>query len=462
MRRRKQRSPSRLEDSTSSSPVRHVGKTALSEGMLARRDAFCEELQTQRSAKHKKAKVMPRQVQKEDGGWFGVCALKGRRDYMEDTWSCSPATKYPRTCLPGSGSPLPQEDNFDEIEASETATEAGTSDDTSVSVFGMYDGHGGSLCSDFCAKEMSDSIREHPDFPEEPEKVLTESFLALDKILCQVADDVCFFPDGTTATVAVVEHEKRLHIAHVGDTRSILVRKDGNYEQLTRDHSCDLPDEVARVVALGGFVRDSAGTPRVQGVIAVTRAIGDAILKPYVIAKPELKSIDLSSGDYSHLCIATDGVWEQVKMGDVVKIVQDSSPLEAAGRIAEAAVQNGSEDNATCMIIDLAGGAVETTESKSSDELKAGAALKNTPHIVQPGQREDSPVTERESSEPTISDINQPSLRTTPPGTSKAKVDHQLHQIPNQDEVYLVNSDEEAESRAVTLATAPSAGASLA
>lgn len=49
-------------------------------------------------------------------------------------------------------------------------------------------------------------------------------------------------------------------------------------EELTRDHHPGRDDEKARIEAAGGFVR-LWGVPRVNGILAVSRSIGDIHLK---------------------------------------------------------------------------------------------------------------------------------------------------------------------------------------
>lgn len=49
-------------------------------------------------------------------------------------------------------------------------------------------------------------------------------------------------------------------------------------EELSRDHHPDREDEKARIKAAGGFVR-IWGVPRVNGILAVSRSIGDVNLK---------------------------------------------------------------------------------------------------------------------------------------------------------------------------------------
>jgi protein phosphatase 1L len=57
---------------------------------------------------------------------------------------------------------------------------------------------------------------------------------------------------------------------------------------VSRDHKPDQTDERQRIEDAGGFVM-WAGTWRVGGVLAVSRAFGDKLLKQYVVADPEIK-----------------------------------------------------------------------------------------------------------------------------------------------------------------------------
>lgn len=50
-------------------------------------------------------------------------------------------------------------------------------------------------------------------------------------------------------------------------------------KELTKDHHPDRDGERKRVEAAGGFVQDWAGVPRVNGELAVSRAIGDVPYK---------------------------------------------------------------------------------------------------------------------------------------------------------------------------------------
>lgn len=62
----------------------------------------------------------------------------------------------------------------------------------------------------------------------------------------------------------------------------------------------------------GGFVHCRNGVWRVQGSLAVSRAIGDQHLKQWVIPEPEIKKLPLTS-DCQFLIVASDGLWDKVR-----------------------------------------------------------------------------------------------------------------------------------------------------
>jgi protein phosphatase 1L len=78
-------------------------------------------------------------------------------------------------------------------------------------------------------------------------------------------------------------------------------------------------DEVKRITDLGGRVI-FWGRWRVEGVLAVSRGIGDAKLKPYVTSEPEVTEKDLEEQDL-FLVIASDGLWDVMQNEEVARIV---------------------------------------------------------------------------------------------------------------------------------------------
>ena len=93
------------------------------------------------------------------------------------------------------------------------------------------------------------------------------------------------FNAGCTSCVVLITKDT-IYCANAGDSRACLATKKGKVIELSHDHKPDNEIELKRVKVGGGFVEDG----RVQGVIAVSRAIGDWEYKnPKLLAELEGK-----------------------------------------------------------------------------------------------------------------------------------------------------------------------------
>ncbi|KAM9793102.1 protein phosphatase Mn(2+)-dependent 1K-like [Neosynchiropus ocellatus] len=226
--------------------------------------------------------------------------------------------------------------------------------------FAVFDGHGGPEAADFCEKYMEKHIKDLVAEEENMEIVLKNAFLEVDKAL---AKHVHFSPSvvganaGTTATVALLRDGIELVVASVGDSRAMLCRK-GKALKLTVDHTPERKDEKERIKKSGGFITwNSLGQPNVNGRLAMTRSIGDFDLKNMgVIAEPETRRISLAHAHDSFLALTTDGVNFIMNSQEICNIInQCHDPKEAAQRISEQALQYGSEDNSTIIVVPFGG-----------------------------------------------------------------------------------------------------------
>ena len=165
--------------------------------------------------------------------------------------------------------------------------------DINCGYFGLYDGHGGRATVDFVVKALHMNLEQY--IKRKPNDALAEAFkqsyLATDGQLRRQN----ILRSGTTSVTCVVRKEpdsnkRMLFTANVGDSRAILVR---NTEavRLTIDHKASLPEEAKRIQEAGGFI---GRNKRVNGVLAISRALGDHMLKentavvsaePYVLIR---------------------------------------------------------------------------------------------------------------------------------------------------------------------------------
>uniref|UniRef100_S4RNX5 protein-serine/threonine phosphatase n=1 Tax=Petromyzon marinus TaxID=7757 RepID=S4RNX5_PETMA len=222
----------------------------------------------------------------------------------------------------------------------------------------VFDGHGGPAAANFCSKYMAKHLRKYLQKEENLELVLSKSFLAVDREFTRrvtLSQEAELLRSGSTATVALLRDGQELAVGSVGDSRAVLCRR-GKAMGLTKDHTAQRKDERTRVKACGGFVTwSTTGHSRINGTLAMTRSIGDIALKPYgVIADPEIQQLQLNHEDDSFLVLTTDGINFIMNNQEVCDAVSSShTPGEAAHLITDSALQYGSDDNATAVVISL-------------------------------------------------------------------------------------------------------------
>ncbi|ORX35082.1 phosphatase 2C-domain-containing protein, partial [Kockovaella imperatae] len=157
---------------------------------------------------------------------------------------------------------------------------------------------------------------------------------------------------GTPPQVEAIEPKsdlqtrKVLYTANVGDARAVLCRG-GKAVRLTYDHKGSDTQEAKRITDAGGFVMNN----RVNGVLAVTRSLGDASMKEFVVGAPYTTETTLDDQD-EFLIVACDGLWDVCEDQDAVDIIRSvQDPQEASRRLLDHAITNLSTDNLSVMVI---------------------------------------------------------------------------------------------------------------
>ncbi|XP_064957687.1 probable protein phosphatase 2C 52 isoform X2 [Musa acuminata AAA Group] len=154
--------------------------------------------------------------------------------------------------------------------------------------------------------------------------------------------------DGSTASTAVLIG-KHLYVANVGDSRAVI-SKTGKAIPLSNDHKPNRSDERKRIEDAGGVVTWT-GTWRVGGILAMSRAFGNRLLKQFVVAEPEIQE-QVVDEELEILVLASDGLWDVVANEDAVSLVRvEEEPEAAARKLTETAFSRGSADNITCIVV---------------------------------------------------------------------------------------------------------------
>ena len=276
---------------------------------------------------------------------YGTSSIQGRRPSQEDRF-------YATDLLPGK---------------------------RGCSFYAVYDGHGGDRAASYATEAMHKHFIKSSGYKaNDLVKAMREAFHATELEFLNIAGREGL-RDGTTAVCAVIQQgatEDTLTVAHVGDSRGVLCRA-GYAVALTEDHKPDHPSEKARIEALGGFV-SFIGCWRAMGILAMSRAIGDLFLKPYVSAEPDIKAMALEAKD-EFFVIASDGVFDVFDNDQVVQIVRSApSPEQGAQLLTSSAFAAGSLDNVTAVVVALRGyeaGAEPFVPSPREEELPRLGAL---------------------------------------------------------------------------------------
>ncbi|XP_076914191.1 uncharacterized protein LOC143573109 isoform X1 [Bidens hawaiensis] len=186
----------------------------------------------------------------------------------------------------------------------------------------------------------------------------------------------------------------RLYANRRRDGASIRLKDYGNFKltasdglplfaaiELTKDHHPDRVDERSRVESAGGYVFEWGGVSRVNGHLAVSRAIGDLPFKSFgVISVPEVTDWQPLTANDSYLVATSDGVLEKMGSQDVCDLfweLHTHTPLELqfspscsyslADCIVDTALERGSMDNVAAVVVPFG---LETLPTERPQEVE--------------------------------------------------------------------------------------------
>eukprot|EP00667_Euglena_gracilis_P012415 EG_transcript_12752 len=230
-------------------------------------------------------------------------------------------------------------------------------------LFGVFDGHSGSKCSAYCAKNLPIAIQKRK--PPLTDEDLVDITLQLDAAFMSECKE-----SGCTACYCLVSPNGdgtfQLQVANVGDSRILVGRNKGaECVAMTEDHKPSVPAEQERIERCGGKVM----MDRVDSMLAMSRAMGDADykqgpggqLEQKVIAKPDITRITCTADDW--VLVACDGVFESnFSNEEVVEFVRatlaetNDDIARVVCAVCDEALKRGSADNVTCMLIQFRDG----------------------------------------------------------------------------------------------------------
>jgi len=251
-----------------------------------------------------------------------------------------------------------------------------------LTFFAVYDGHGGYRVADLALNYLYAFFVKAAK--PKPSEALLEAFTQVSEA---VLSDARLDLEGSTACVVHVG-EKYYTSANVGDSRAILCRG-SDAINLTHDHKPDAPSERARVEKLGGMVKwhgylgpdrlpvQGMGAYRINGNLAVSRALGDKLERPFVSSQPDIAETERHEDD-KFILVASDGLWDVISSQEACDFVKQimAGSMRGGSRVpgtskekgliraiietrrekmshylVEEALRRGSSDNVTALVV---------------------------------------------------------------------------------------------------------------
>lgn len=268
----------------------------------------------------------------------GTCEMQGYRLNMEDAMSVKLGLneRFPRHCFAG-----------------------------------VFDGHAGTQASLFLERTLADRVSELKD-PTNPEQ-LKQCVMAVDAEFLQTSSpeikehgSTCvfavFYPNHDDGEKDETKRSWNIVVSNVGDSRAMIVRKNGVCVSLTTDHKPEDAHEEQRIQQAGGTVSSN----RVDGQLAMSRAIGDyqykanpnlTVAEQKVVPIPDITTGVAYQGDRLFICC--DGIVEQMTNEDAAACIHENmpsidskcDPATIIPPVFELSLQRGSKDNMSGVLI---------------------------------------------------------------------------------------------------------------
>jgi serine/threonine protein phosphatase PrpC len=213
--------------------------------------------------------------------------------------------------------------------------------------FAVADGMGGAKAGEVASAMATEAFKGEAASNEPAEAQLTRILREANRRIYDLAvSDESHRGMGTTTTAAKVTGEQ-ISLGHVGDSRAYRLR-DGELEQLTRDHSL-----VAELERSGQITAEAAENHPQRSII--TRALGP---EPDV----EVDTYTLTGRDGDLFLLCSDGLTSMISDKEVSSILRSAESLDAAAdALVRAANQSGGKDNITVVMFRLGGDGEEAS-----------------------------------------------------------------------------------------------------
>jgi serine/threonine protein phosphatase PrpC len=233
-----------------------------------------------------------------------------------------------------------------------------------VNFFGVYDGHGGKFVSKYLSTHLPPLfMKKDVQYP------LTKNYIleAYKSIQDELRTKYRTQASKCGSTCLVVIHYKSpkdgnyyINLMNTGDSRCIICR-DNMAIPLSLDHKPHWPEERNRIGKLGGRIYYDGEDYRIRE-LSVSRAFGDLEAEPYLTYVPQIYRYKLEKND-KFIVMACDGLWDKLSIQEVANFIllecydgdgiRINKEINIAKKLGEYAIQKGSTDNITIIVIFL-------------------------------------------------------------------------------------------------------------
>ncbi|UJR34353.1 hypothetical protein I4U23_021757 [Adineta vaga] len=186
-------------------------------------------------------------------------------------------------------------------------------------------------------------------------QIVKHTFLQLDKELVSLVRD-----QSGSVCIATLIGPEHIYLINLGDSRAIIISKDGKVLEYTKDHKPNVRKEKERILKAGGHVTQMLGdVARVEDQLAVSRALGDYSIDKHLIpASPDIIQFERNSKSTANfLILACDGVWDVMSNEQVASFViqriSNTSLENIASQLLDHCLHLQTMDNTSVYIIQL-------------------------------------------------------------------------------------------------------------
>ena len=175
---------------------------------------------------------------------------------------------------------------------------------------------------------------------DEPLTVLADEIQAANSLLSELVTTSPQLSGMGTTVTALLLHDRRLALAHIGDSRAYRL-KDDRFEQISIDHTF-----VQRLIDEGRLRPEEAEIHPHKNVLM--RVLGDVDASPEL----DLATFEVEPGERWLLC--SDGLTAVLRDSDIEGILRGTSDLqECVDTLVELTLAGGSPDNVTVAVIEI-------------------------------------------------------------------------------------------------------------